>query len=313
MKFIELIEEKVKANKKKKIILPESNDERILKASEYVTKNELVDIVLIGDEEQIKKYIDIDNIEIINPDTFDKDELVNELYELRKEKGLTKEDARKLIDQPMYFSIMLLKNGYADGLVAGATHTTADTLRPALQIIKSKSNIASSFMILDYDTPLLFSDCGLNINPTEEELVIIAKDSAESYKSLIEKDAIISFLSYSTKGSGKGNEKIVTASNMMKEKYPDIISDGEMQFDAAINSEVAKIKCPESKVGGKTNTFIFPDLTSANIGYKIAEQLGGIHSYGPIIQGLNKPVNDLSRGSSVDDIIGTILITTLQK
>ena len=318
--FIKEIEKRVLAKNKKKIILPESDDIRVLKACEYLSNNNLVDIVLIGNDKNIKSICDdnnitLNNVEIIDNNNYDKTDLINELYKIRKDKGLTIEEAEELLNDNIYFSTMLVHSNYADGMVAGATHATADILRPALRIIKTKGNLlASSFMIMDLEKPLIFSDCSLNVNPSSDELVEIAVESSESFKKLINDEPRVAFLSYSTNGSAQSEfvDKVNIAAKKMKENYASIKSDGEMQFDSAVNGEIAKLKYPNSEVAGNANVLIFPDLNSANIGYKIAQQLGNITVYGPIIQGLNKPVNDLSRGATIEDIIGTVLITTLQ-
>ncbi len=313
----------------KKIVLPETDDLRVLKAAEKITREGFAKIILIGDEKvnvmAKKNNINLDNIEIINPkeSSFTK-KLIEEFYNLRKHKGMTKEKAKEIITENyIYFGNMLVYSGYADGLVSGAKVTTSDTLRPALQIIKTKKDIktASCFFLMELDDKSLgengcfiYADCGMNQNPSSEELVEIAKTSNDTFKLLLNSTPKIAFLSHSTNSSSicKDQEKVAIAANTFKEKYPDILSDGEMQFDTAIIPEIAKAKMPNSKIAGHANTLIFPDLDAGNIGYKIAERLAHAKAYGPITQGLNKPVNDLSRGCNVDDIIGVVAITSLQ-
>ena len=328
--MIEEIIERAKQNKKR-IILPESYDKRILKAAEIVKKENIAIPILIGKEEHIKdiaktENLDITGIEIINPTNFkDLEELIDEFYNLRKEKGITLNDAKNIItNNYIYFSNILLYKGYADGIVCGAVATSSDSLRPALQIIKTKEKekIASSFFIMELDDKnigyngcLIYTDCGLNQNPTAEELVDIASIANDNFKLLTGKnESKIAFLSHSTNSSSicKDQEKMKKASLLFKEKYQNVISDGEMQFDTAIDKEVAKIKMKESIVAGHANILVFPDLDAANIAYKITERLAHAKAYGPITGNLRKPVNDLSRGSSYIDIVGTIAITALQ-
>ena len=325
MNIIDKMKKKVK-DKHYKIILPETDDVRTLKAAEIVFNEKFATIILIGDKDKINKLYKLDeNIEIIDPNTFDKiDELISEFYELRKHKGITIEQARKIITEDyLYFGNMLVKKGYADGLVAGAVHSSADVLRPALQIIKTKENIktASSFFLMDVPNckygdngVFIYSDCGMNQNPTSEQLADIAYTSAKTFESLIGDKPIVAFLSHSTYGSSKHPDvdKVVEAVKIAKEKYPDILLDGELQLDAAIVPEVASKKAPNSEVAGRANVLIFPDLDAANIAYKITERLACAHAYGPITQGLAKPINDLSRGCNEYDIVGAIAITCMQ-
>ena len=311
---MKLIEE-VKKFQKKKIILPESTDIRVLEAASYVLENELADIVLIGNKDEIiKEYPVLDKAEWINP----KDNMnynIERLYNLRKDKGLSYEEAKILIETDyMYLACILILDKKADGIVSGASHTTSDTLRPALQLIKGKDKIVSSFFIMEKDIDYIFSDCGLNIDPDSNELAMIAKQSINSYKQLIGDNPKLAFLSFSTYGSGKhaSVDKVKEAVKIAKENNKDVIIDGELQLDSAIIPQVANKKCPDSPLKGEANILIFPDLNSGNIGYKLVERFGGFKAYGPLTQGLNYPVNDLSRGSSVEDIIGVILITSLQ-
>ena len=311
---MKLIEE-VKKFQKKKIILPESTDIRVLEAAGYVLENELADIVLIGNKDEIiKEYPVLAKAEWINP----KDNMnynIERLYNLRKDKGLSYEEAKILIETDyMYLACILILDKKADGIVSGASHTTSDTLRPALQLIKGKDKIVSSFFIMEKDIDYIFSDCGLNIDPDSNELAMIAKQSINSYKQLIGDNPKLAFLSFSTYGSGKhaSVDKVKEAVKIAKENNKDVIIDGELQLDSAIIPQVANKKCPDSPLKGEANILIFPDLNSGNIGYKLVERFGGFKAYGPLTQGLNYPVNDLSRGSSVEDIIGVILITSLQ-
>ena len=251
------------------------------------------------------------------------EEYVNKFYELRKAKGITLEQAKKIMQDYVYFGMMMVKNGDADGLVSGAAHSTADTLRPALQILKTAPNtkLVSAFFLMvvpncEYgeNGTFIFSDAGLNPNPTSEELAEIAISSAKSFEQLVEKKANVAMLSYSTYGSAKSElvDKVVEAAKILKEKAPEINADGELQLDAAIVPEIGKIKAPGSKVAGYANTLIFPDLNAGNIGYKLVQRLGKAEAYGPLCQGIAKPVNDLSRGCSSDDIAGVVAITSVQ-
>ena len=329
MNIIESIKERVKKDIKT-IVLPEAEDVRVLKAARTTTDEGFSKVILVGDKEKVSTIaqannIDISDIEFIDPKSFsDTDKLINEFYELRKHKGITLEDAKNIImNNHLYFGCMLVKLGYADGQVSGAIHSSSDTLRPALQIIKTKENIgnASCFFLMDLNDKefgsngtFIYSDCGMIQNPTSEQLVDIAKASADTFKLLVEDEARIAFLSHSTFGTSKCSdvEKVQNAVNMFKEKYSNYQAEGELQFDAAVVPEVAKIKAPNSPVAGRANVLIFPDLDAGNIGYKITERLAHAKAYGPITQGLKKPVNDLSRGCNYLDIVGAIAITALQ-
>ena len=324
MNIIEQIKERAKQDVKK-IVLPESEDIRVLKAARITTDEDFAKVILVGDKEKAyslakENNIDISDIEFIDPKEFnDSEKLVNEFYELRKNKGITLEDAKNIImNNYLYFGCMLVKLGYADGQVSGAIHSSSDTLRPALQIIKTKEDINTASCLVDkelgYNGTFIYSDCGMNQNPTSEQLVDIAKSSADTFKLLVEDDARIAFLSHSTFGSSKCSDvdKVQSAVKMFKEKYSEYNADGELQFDAAVVPEVAKIKAPNSPVAGRANVLIFPDLDAGNIGYKITERLAHAKAYGPITQGLKKPVNDLSRGCNYLDIVGAVAITALQ-
>jgi len=325
MSFIDEIIKKAKENKKK-IILPETMDERVLKAAEKIIKEGIADIILIGNESKINTYnLDLEEANIIDPNNNELTEiLANKLYELRKEKGMTIEEAKKLLlTDNMYFACMMVKENMADGVVSGACHSTANTLRPALQIIKTKPNIelVSSFFVIDVPNCeygnnglFVFSDCGLVQNPNPEELAAIANSASHSFEKLIGSEAKVALLSHSTLGSAKHEDvdKVVKALEIAKIKYPELNIEGELQLDAAIVPEVAKTKAPDSKIAGYANTLIFPDLDAANIGYKLVQRLAKAECYGPITQGIKKPINDLSRGCSVDDIVGVVAITALQ-
>ena len=320
MNFIESIKERAKLDKKT-IILPESMDSRVIEAASRIIEEDICNLIIIGD----KNKINVPGAMVIDPNTyFFTDELVNKLYELRKEKGMTLEEARRLLlNDYMYFACMLVKTGRADGVVSGACHSTSETLRPALQIIKSnpKYNFVSSFFIMETkdsefgdDGILIFSDSGLVEYPTSEELAHIAVMSAESFDYLVEDNPIVAMLSYSTKGSAKSEhiDKVIEATNIARRNYPNLRIDGELQLDAAICSEVAKRKAPSSNVAGYANVLIFPNIDAGNIGYKLVERFAHAKAYGPITQGMAAPVNDLSRGSDVDEIIGVVAITAVQ-
>lgn len=330
MSFIEDVKKRARQNIKT-IVLPESEDKRVLKAAEKVTKEGFAKVILLGTEDKIKQdandyKIDLDGVEIINPQTHSKkQEYSGKLFELRKAKGMTLEEAQKLILNPVYFGMMMLKdeNSEADGLVSGACHSTADTLRPALQILKTApgTKLVSAFFVMcvpdcEYGESgtFIFGDCGLNSNPTADELSEIAISSAESFKQLVQKEPRVAMLSYSTYGSAKSDltQKVIDATKLAKEKNKELILDGELQLDSAIVPEIAKSKAPESEVAGKANVLIFPDLDAGNIGYKLVQRLAKAEAYGPLCQGIAKPVNDLSRGCSSDDIVGVVAITAIQ-
>lgn len=315
----------------KTIVLPETEDARVLKAASIILKEEIAKIILIGDENEIKALCQKENIdmpfskvEIINNLTSSKsEEYANLLYELRKNKGMTIDIAKETIKDKVYFATLMVKANDADGLVSGAIHSTSNTLRPALQVIKAAEGIknVSSFFLMETpkkqfgdDGVMLFSDCGLIEFPTVDQLVDITIESAQSYRLLTGEEPRVALLSYSTKGSAKNEaiDKLVEVLRILKEKNVDFDVDGEFQLDAAIIPEVAKLKAPDSKVAGKANVLIFPNLEAGNIGYKMAQRFGDALALGPVTQGLKKPVNDLSRGSSVDDIVGTIIVTCIQ-
>jgi len=327
MNIIEQIKQRAKLNKKT-IVLPETMDQRILEATDKIIKEDLADIILIGNEQEIKENannLDISKAKIIDPSSSELTEkFINDLYELRKEKGMTKEEAKELLlNNYMYYACMLVKEGYADGAVSGACHSTSNTLRPALQILKTATGVklVSAFFLMvvpncEYGSngTFLFADSGLEQNPDPEKLAVIAKSSADSFKLLTETEPIVAMLSHSTKGSASHPDvdKVIEATNIAKENYPDYKIDGELQLDAAIIPEIAKSKAPDSPVAGHANVLVFPDLDAGNIGYKLVQRLAKAEAYGPITQGISKPVNDLSRGCTADDIVGVVAITALQ-
>jgi phosphate acetyltransferase len=308
----------------KKIVFTEGTDARILEAASRLLASNFLHPILVGDEQAILEAseecgFNIRGGEIIDPKTFDRmDEMVEMYCELRKKKGVTPEQAREVLLNANYFGTMLIKLGLADALLGGATYSTADTVRPALQLIKTKpgNNIVSSVFILvrsrgtGDNEVLAMADCAINIRPTEDELVEIAIEAAECAK-IFGVDPKVGFLSYSTFGSGEGEDvdKMRNAAAKTRIKAPDLAVEGELQFDAAVSPRVARTKCPESDIAGHVNTFVFPDISAGNIGYKIAQRLGGFEAYGPILLGLNAPVNDLSRGCNASEVYSMAIIT----
>ena len=328
MSFIEEIKERAR-KEIKTIVLPEATDIRTLKATDMICKEGFAKVVLIGNEEEIKKLanennLNIEKARIVNPANSEKyEEYVEYFYELRKAKGMTIEKAKELILDPVFFGMMMVKKEEADGLVSGAAHSTADTLRPALQILKTKpgTKLVSTFNVMvvpncEYgeNGVFMFSDCALNPKPNSDELSEIAISTAESFRSIIGKEPRIAMLSYSTYGSASSEDvtKVQEATKLAKEKAPELILDGEMQLDAALVPSVGNSKAPGSNVAGKANTIIFPDLNAGNIGYKLVERLAKAEAYGPVCQGMAKPVNDLSRGCKAEDIVGVVAITAVQ-
>lgn len=328
MAFIDEIKQRAKESIKT-IILTESEDIRVLDAAQKVKKEGFANVVLIGNEAYANKLakennIDIEGITIIDPETSDKfEEYANAFYELRKAKGMTIEKARETLKDNMYFGTMMVKQGDADGLVSGACHSTANTLRPALQILKTApgTKLVSAFFLMvvpncqyGENGIFIFGDSGLVENPSADDLSEIAISSSKSFEQLTGKQAKVAMLSYSTYGSAHSEltEKVVEATKLLKEKAPDLICDGELQLDAAIVSEIAKSKAPNGTLNGEANTLIFPDLNAGNIGYKLVQRLAKAEAYGPLCQGIAKPVNDLSRGCNSDDIAGVVAITAVQ-
>ena len=328
MSFIENVKSKVK-NDIKTIVLPESNDIRVLKATQQILKEEFADIILIGNREQINKLakennLDISKAKIVDPKTSNKfSSYANSFYELRKAKGMTLDKAKEMMNDNVYFGMMMVKEQDADGLVSGACHSTADTLRPALQILKTApgTKLVSAFFLMvvpncEYgeNGAFVFGDCGLNEYPDSEALSEIAISSAKSFEQLVGAEPKVAMLSYSSYGSAHSplTDKVVEATKLLKEKKPELIADGELQLDAAIVPEIAESKAPGSPLKGEANTLIFPDLDAGNIGYKLVQRFAKAEAYGPLCQGIARPVNDLSRGCSAEDIVGVVAITALQ-
>ena len=327
MGFIDEIKAKAKADLKT-IVLPETEDARTYEAAEAILKEGTAKLILIGSEEEVAKNkgsFDISGAQIVDQAKSEKTEsYIAKLVELRQKKGMTEEQARELLltNYP-YYGVMMVKMGDADGMVSGACHSTADTLRPCLQILKTKpgTKLVSAFFIMvvpDCDMgengTFVFGDCGLNQNPTPEELAAIAISSAESFKQLVGAEPRVAMLSHSSKGSAKHDDvtKVVEATRIAKEEAPDLMLDGELQLDAAIVPSVGESKAPGSPVAGKANVLIFPDLDAGNIGYKLVQRLAKAEAYGPMTQGIAAPVNDLSRGCSAKDIEGVVAITAVQ-
>ncbi len=327
MNFIDTIKKRARQNKKT-IVLPESMDKRTFEAAEKVLQEDIANIIIIGTDEEINKNLngrDISSATIINPQTSElTEELINEFVELRKNKGMTYDKAKELLlTDYMYYACMLVKLKKADGVVSGACHSTANTLRPSLQIIKTKpdSLLVSAFFLMDVpnceygeDGIFVFADSGLEQNPNPERLAAIAASSAESFKLLVEKEPLVAMLSHSTVGSASHPDvdKVVEAVKIAKEKYSNYKIDGEFQLDAAIVPSIAKSKAPNSDVAGHANVLVFPDLDAGNIGYKLVQRLAKAEAYGPITQDIAAPINDLSRGCSADDIVGVVAITAVQ-
>ncbi|SFN36686.1 phosphate acetyltransferase [Proteiniclasticum ruminis] len=328
MDFVSQMKELAKSDLKK-IVLPEGNEERNLKAAEILHNEKIADVILVGSrneiEENAKKFgVNIEGITIEDPQTSERTKAyANELYELRKKKGVTQTMAENIILDPMYYATMMVKNDDAHGMVSGAVHTTGDLLRPGLQIIKTAPGISvvSSFfiMILKDKTygengQMLFADCAVNPNPNADELAAIAIATAESAKKLMKFEPKVAMLSFSSYGSAKHElvSKVQEATKKAQELRPDLSIDGELQLDAAIVESVGKKKAAASPVAGKANVLVFPDLQAGNIGYKLVERIAGADAIGPICQGFAKPINDLSRGCSVEDIVNVVAITAVQ-
>lgn len=327
MSFIDIIKEKAR-QEIQTIVLPEAMDIRTLTATEQVLEQKLANIILIGDEEEIKAKagdLKIDGAKIVNPKSFEKmDEYVDMLFKLRESKGMTKEKAQELLlNDPLFLGVMMVKMKDADGMVAGAVNSTANVLRPSLQILKTAAGtkIVSTFFVmsvpdceLGVNGTFIFSDCGLNQNPSAEELASIAGSSAKTFESLVGGEPIIAMLSHSSKGSASHPDvdKVVEATKIAQREYPQYQIDGELQADAAIIPKVGQSKAPDSKVAGRANVLVFPDLDSGNIAYKLVQYLAKAEAYGPITQGIAAPINDLSRGASAEDIVGVVAITAVQ-
>ena len=330
MSFIEDIKQRARQDIKT-IVLPEAEDVRVLEATSQVLKEKYANIVLIGNKEKVKQKakennLDIEGAKIVDPNNSeDYDRYVNLLYELRKEKGMTIEKAQELVKDSVYYGILMVKDekSDADGLVSGAAHSTSDTLRPALQILKTApgTKLVSAFFVMvvpncEYgdNGTFIFGDSGLNENPDSDKLSEIAISSSKSFEQLVQKEPKVAMLSYSTYGSAKSEltEKVIEATKLLKEKAPNLIADGELQLDAAIIPEIAASKAPGSPLKGEANVLIFPNLDAGNIGYKLVQRLGKAEAYGPLCQGIARPVNDLSRGCNSKDIAGVIGITAVQ-
>jgi phosphate acetyltransferase len=322
--FLDSMVERARADRKT-IVLPEGNDPRTLEAASQILQDNVANLIIIGDSNVIEKSpYDIEGAQIIDPKTYpERPELAEVLYETRKHKGLTREEADKLLDDVLYFGVMMVKTGRADGMVSGACHATGDVLRPSLQILKTKpgSKLVSSFFVMAVpdcefgeNGTFIFSDCGLEVQPDAEKLANIAVTSAQSWKALLDTEPRVALLSHSSYGSAKNNDaqKVVDATAIAKELAPDLALDGELQLDAAIVPSVGASKAPGSPVAGRANVLIFPDLDAGNIGYKLVQRLAHAEAYGPITQGIAAPVNDLSRGCTAHDIYGVAAITCVQ-
>ena len=318
--FLARMKSAAKADKKT-IVLPEGEDPRTIEAAKKIVEEDLANLVVLGNPDEIQ----IDGVTVIDPRTAEKKQAYAEKFaELRAKKGVTLPEALEQMNDATYFGTMMVKMGDADGLVSGACHSTANTLRPALQILKTApgTKLVSAFFIMCTNTPeygddgtLLFADCGLNINPNAEELSEIALASAESWKAFMPgEEPKVAMLSFSTMGSAKGDvpTKVQEAVKLANEKNPELALDGDLQLDAALVQSVADLKAPNSSVAGNANILVFPDLEAGNIGYKLVQRFGGAEAYGPVLQGIAKPVNDLSRGCSADDIVGVVAITAVQ-
>ncbi|MBP7174752.1 MAG: phosphate acetyltransferase [Thermoclostridium sp.] len=325
-KYLDRISERAKSDKKT-IVLPESTDIRVVQAATMVMQRGIANVILVGDRGKIKELagdLDLSGVTIVNPDTSENfEDYVNSFYEMRKNKGMTLEKARETMKNPLYWGVMMVKKGEADGMVAGAANSTSDTLRPALQILKTApgTKLVSAFFIMvvpncEYgeNGVFLYADSGLVENPDADQLSEIAISSAKTFKKLVEAEPKVAMLSYSSYGSAKSEltEKVIEATRLAKEKAPEILLDGELQVDAAIIPGVAKSKAPGSPLQGMANTLVFPDLNCGNIAYKLTQRLAKAEAYGPVTQGIAKPVNDLSRGCSAEDIVGVVAITCVQ-
>ncbi len=327
MSFINSIKERARQSRKT-IVLPESLERRTLEATAQIIKEDIADVILIGNKEEIDKVaegLEISKAIFVDPKSFDKmDAYIDLLVELRQKKGMTSEKAEEILKaDPLYLGVMMVKDGMADGMVAGAINSTANVLRPSLQILKTApgTKLVSSFFVMvvpncEYGAngTFVFSDCGLVQNPNAEELASIALSSAKSFENLVAEEAVVGMLSHSTKGSAKHPDvdKVLEATRLAKEQNPDVKLDGEFQLDAAIVPSVGASKAPESEVAGKVNVLVFPDLDAGNIGYKLTQRLAKAEAYGPVTQGIAKPVNDLSRGCTAEDIVGVVAITAVQ-
>lgn len=322
--FLDSVLSRAKTNRQT-IVLPEGDDVRTLEAAETILAQDIAELVILGDAEAIRSSsYQLEGAQIVDPRTApNREELAEKLYELRKEKGMTPEKALELMDDVLYYGVMMVKTGLANGMVAGACHSTGDVLRPCLQILKTAPGIklVSAFFVMvvpdcEYGENgiFIFADSGLEVQPDAERLAHIALSSAKSWQTLVETEPVVAMLSHSTYGSAKNADadKVIEATAIAKSLAPDLALDGELQLDAAIIPSVGSSKAPESSVAGKANVLVFPDLDSGNIGYKLTQRLAKAEAYGPITQGIAAPVNDLSRGCTAEDIVGVIAITCVQ-
>jgi phosphate acetyltransferase len=321
MELLNQIKEKART-RNKTIVLPESHDERVLKAAEILTKEKICKVITLGNpakvnEDAKKLGVDLTGVEIVDHLAHPKfDEFANIYFELRKKKGMTPDQAKETLKRDLFFAAMLLREGLVDGSVAGSFASTADVMKAGIQIVgmpEGISIVSSFFLMIFKDRTFSFADCAVVPNPDAEQLADIAISTADNHKKLTGEEPLVAMLSFSTKGSATHElvDKVIKATELVKTKRPDLQVDGELQFDAAIIESIGKRKAPNSNVAGKANVLIFPDLNAGNIGYKIAERLGGAQAVGPMVQGLRKPFFDLSRGCSVDDIVNTTAINVL--
>jgi phosphate acetyltransferase len=326
MDFIKKIRERAESSPKT-IVLPEGTDKRVVKAAEIITKNKVAKIVLLGNQEKLNnmsKELELSGVDIIDPELSPKaQDYAALLYELRKEKGMTMDKAVELVKNPIWYGTLMVKNKDVDGMVAGAATATGDVFRPAFQIVKTAPGIgvvSSTFMMIVSNCEfgsnghMLFADCAINPNPDAKQLAEIAVSTAKTWEALMEDEPKVAMLSFSTKGSAQHEmvDKVVEATKILKQQAPNLLADGELQADAALVPTVGSSKAPGSSVAGQANILVFPDLNSGNIGYKLVQRLAKAEAVGPISQGLAAPINDLSRGCSVEDIVNVVAITSLQ-